>query len=73
MQFHLISKPSCQMCDEAKTLLTTKGHTYTEECLDTEAKREAYRVSNPTVRALPQVYQDGVRIGGYAALLKVVA
>jgi len=68
----IVSKPDCPYCKKAKSLLTEKG-------LSFEALEVGQDVSLTTLRALsnsdtvPQVFIDGLLIGGSEALTKYFA
>lgn len=70
MAYHVVSTPKCPLCDMAKNLLKAHGLEFTEEVLDTDKKRNAFKEKNPTIKSMPQVYQADVRIGGWGDLKK---
>lgn len=63
------SKENCPYCTSAKQWLTIRGIEYTEVMLKTDEERFAFfeRVGEG-VRTVPQIYVDGVRIGGFTEL-----
>lgn len=70
MNYHIVTIPKCPLCDISKNLLKGRGLEYTEEVLDTEKKREAFKAANPTIKVMPQVYENDVRIGSFSDLKK---
>jgi glutaredoxin len=71
------SKPNCQFCEQAKTLLNTTQHEYEIVNLDvgqTHKYGEKYISRDdlltliPNARTMPQIMQDGELIGGYTDL-----
>lgn len=68
MAYHVISIPKCALCLMAKNLLTAHGLEYTEEVLDTDKKRETFKAANPTIKVMPQIYEEGVLIGSWSNL-----
>ncbi len=69
MRIEVFSKSACPQCDAAKKLLAARGLAFTETRLDDEAERAAFYVKcGPSVRQMPQVFIDGIRVGGLAGL-----
>ena len=62
------SKYHCPYCDQAKTLLALHGITYEERRIGDGYTREDLLESVPTARTVPQIFLDGVLIGGYTEL-----
>lgn len=60
----------CKFCDKAKALLKAKGLAFEERQLyaDERAKFYVEHFIVPVDRAMPQIFIDDVRIGGYDAL-----
>ena len=62
------SKPNCVWCDRAKDLLTREGYVYNEKTLGVNATREELLEAVPNARSVPQIFMDGVYVGGYNEL-----
>jgi glutaredoxin 3 len=62
------SKPNCIWCDRAKDLLTREGYVYIEKILGVNATKEDLLESVPNVRSVPQIFVDGVYVGGFQEL-----
>lgn len=81
MAYVIYSKPGCGFCDKAKDLLTAKNISYNEIILDVGQDKDpsknyvsvdTLRELIPGVRTVPQIFKDGVLIGGFEALQKMV-
>ena len=79
--FTVYSKPNCPWCDRAKALLTAKGEAYEEIILDVgQAKVEGktyvsvaeLKAVVPNAQSVPQILHDGILVGGYTDLAKVL-
>mgnify|MGYP003582219561 CR=1 FL=1 len=79
--FTVYSKPNCPWCDRAKALLTSKGEAYEEIILDVgQPKDESktyvsvaeLKAVVPNAQSVPQILHDGVLVGGYTDLAKVL-
>lgn len=68
MQAIVWSKPSCPYCDRAKALLQMKGIEYEERVVGIGWTKEQLLESVPTARTVPQIFIDGLLIGGYDQL-----
>lgn len=66
----VFSKDNCPMCNQAKSLLAVKGHTFTEVNLGAEGMRETFMENYPGVKTVPYVVVDGKPIGGYSELVE---
>ena len=62
------SKNSCTFCDQAKNLLRMKGIEYEERNLSTDWTKEQLLEAVPTARTVPQIFLDGLLIGGFTEL-----
>ena len=65
MQALVWSKPNCPYCDRAKALLKLKNIEYEERVIGVNWTKEQLLESVPTARTVPQIFLDGVLIGGY--------
>lgn len=75
--FKVYSKPNCPYCVRAKELLTLKGLPFEVLDLDVGQVKDIngsyYTVPQlqklvPGARTVPQIFEDGVLIGGFDAL-----
>ena len=62
------SKDFCPYCDRAKALLTQKGIEFEERKIGHGWTKEQLLESVPTARTVPQIFIDGLLIGGYDQL-----
>lgn len=70
MQIHIVGKTGCPFCDKAKQYLTSNGIEYIYKAMDDANERQAFYASiGNGVRTVPQVYVDGIRLGGYQDLI----
>jgi glutaredoxin 3 len=76
------SKPNCTYCDQAKALLKMKNLDFSERILDVgQAKLpdkeyvsvEYLKSIVPTVKTVPQIFNDDNLIGGFDALKLLLA
>lgn len=79
--FTVYSKPACTYCEQAKALLEAKGLPYEVVNLDVgQAKVEGQNYISrndllakvPGARTMPQVLNDGVVVGGFTELKKLL-
>lgn len=68
MQAVVWSKVNCPYCDRAKALLQMKGIEYEERVVGIGWTKEQLLESVPTARTVPQIFIDGLLIGGYDQL-----
>jgi ribonucleoside-diphosphate reductase alpha chain len=66
----IYGKPNCPQCDMAKSLLDSRGIEYSYVDITTTGKTAAEITGRPDVRSLPQVYLNGVYVGGFNELYK---
>lgn len=62
------SKKNCVWCDRAKDLLTQNSIPYQEKNIETNATREQLMEAVPGAKSIPQIFIDGVYIGGFLEL-----
>lgn len=62
------SKPNCAYCDRAKALLQQRGIQYEERVIGIDYTKQQLLESVPTARTVPQIFIDGVYVGGYDQL-----
>lgn len=60
----------CEYCDKAKAWLDDRGYEYGEISTFADQREMLYRMFGLTGkhRTMPQIFINGVRIGGYAEL-----
>ena len=75
--YEIYSKPNCDFCVKAKTLLESKGLEYAELIIDIgQTKEEGLTYATvaqlkqrvPNARTVPQIFHNGKLIGGFDAL-----
>lgn len=64
------SKDFCPYCDQAKSLLKLQGIEFEERKIGDGYTREDLLESVPTAKTVPQIFLDGLLIGGYTELKK---
>lgn len=64
------SKNSCPFCVQAKALLASRDIEYEERNVEKDWTREQLLEAVPTARTLPQIFLDGILIGGFTELRK---
>lgn len=65
--FIIKTRPNCIWCDKAKNLLTEVGEAYTEQKHETDLELAAFRQAG--FKTFPQIFRNGVLIGGYSELV----
>ncbi len=74
MTVTVYSKPACQYCGKAKSLLTSLGYEYTEKVVTKDISlEEFFKEIGKTVRTIPQIMIDDEHIGGYNELMEFFA
>lgn len=68
MQAIVWSKIDCPYCDRAKALLKMKGIEYEERVVGVGWTKEQLLEAAPSARSVPQIFIDGLLIGGYDKL-----
>ena len=64
------SKDQCPYCDQAKTLLESRGIEYEERNVSQDWTREQLLEAVPNARTLPQIFLDQELVGGFTELRK---
>lgn len=62
------SKADCPHCDQAKRLMTQHGMTYEERSISSGWSREQLLEAVPTARSVPQIFINGLYVGGFQQL-----
>lgn len=68
MHIEIFTGPGCGYCDRAKALLAANGLAYTERDMAERVVRAEFAERLPREKALPQVFVDGIHVGGYEDL-----
>lgn len=63
------STPTCSFCKQAKAELQKRGIEYEERVIGVEWTKEQLLEVVPGARTVPQIFLDGVYIGGYTDLM----
>ena len=64
------SKETCPYCEQAKSLLESKGIEFEVRTIGVEYTKEQLLEAVPTARTVPQIFLDGELVGGYTELKK---
>lgn len=62
------SKDLCPFCEHAKRLLKSQNIEYEERNISRDFTREQLLEAVPGARTVPQIFLDGVLIGGFTEL-----
>jgi glutaredoxin len=77
MLFTVYTQPSCTFCEQAKSLIKSKGHTYQEVTLNVGQKQEEgktyipltqFKTKFPKVKSVPLIVEGNTIIGGFDQL-----
>ena len=64
------SKDQCAFCEQAKSLLESRGIEYEVRNISQDWTREQLLEAVPTARTVPQIFIDGELVGGFTELKK---
>lgn len=67
----IYSTQQCPYCVRAKDLLQAKGLSYEEVDVSTDIEQLQEMIQRSGNRTVPQLFIDGVAIGGYEELMKM--
>ena len=67
------SKEMCPHCEQAKSLLKTRGINFEERKIGQGFSREDLLEHVPTARSVPQIFINDKYIGGYTELKKFLS
>lgn len=67
------TKDNCTFCDQAKSLLESKGIPFETKKLGKDITREELIAKIPTARTMPQILKDNQPIGGFTELRQLLA
>ena len=62
------SKYQCTFCEQAKSLLASKGIEFEERKIGDGYTKEELLEAVPTARTVPQIFLDGELVGGFNEL-----
>ena len=68
--YTIYSKPSCGYCLQAKQLLEMEQLPFEYKNLGTHYGLDELMTLSPDAKSFPQVFKDGVLIGGYSNLVE---
>lgn len=71
--FTVYTKDNCAFCDQAKTLLESKGLPFQTIKLGEQITRDELLAKIPTARTMPQILKDDMVIGGFKELRQLLA
>lgn len=71
--YTVYTKDNCTYCDQAKSLLDSKGIPYTAVKLGEGISRDELLALIPTARTMPQILKNGIAIGGFTELRNALA
>jgi len=72
MHVVIYTRPECKFCNNAKSLLNSKGIGFNEQRLGEDFTREFLKENYPNAMTYPVVVVDGFHIGGYEELKKLL-
>lgn len=64
MRIEIFTGPGYGHCEAAKALLAARGLAYEERDMTDPAVRAEYAARLPRAKSIPQIFIDGVHIGG---------
>jgi glutaredoxin 3 len=64
MRIEIFTGPGCVHCEAAKSLLRARGLAFDERDMTDPEVRADYAARLPREKSIPQVFIDGVHIGG---------
>lgn len=62
------SQPSCPACTQAKAILNAANVPVTVQMVGTDITKQEFAARLPSARSVPQIFIDGVHIGGLKEL-----
>lgn len=63
------STPTCSFCKNAKAELTKRGIEYEERMIGVDWTKEQLQEMVPGAQKVPQIFIDGIYVGGYTELM----
>lgn len=67
-EFQIFTMDNCGYCEQAKSLLRSKGQAYQETKVGKDITRSEFLNQYPSQRTLPMIMKDGARLGGLSEL-----
>lgn len=68
--FTVYTKDNCTYCDQAKSLLSSKGVPYQVKKLGEDISRDELLALIPSARTMPQIMKGDQLVGGFMELRK---
>lgn len=68
--YTIYSKPNCSFCLQAKQLLEMEQLPFEYKNLGTHYSLDELMTLSPDAKSFPQVFKDGVLVGGYSDLVE---
>ena len=68
--YTIYSKPNCSYCLQAKQLLEMEQLPFEYKNLGTHYSLDELMTLSPDAKSFPQVFKDGVLVGGYSDLVE---
>ncbi len=68
-KIEIFTGPGCSYCDRAKTALRERGITFVERDIGDGTVLAEFRDRLPRVKSIPQIFDDGMHIGGFEDLM----
>ena len=68
--YTIYSKPNCSFCLQAKQLLEMEQLPFEYKQLGTHYSLDELMTLSPHAKSFPQVFKDGVLVGGYSDLVE---
>ena len=73
MIIEIYGKDGCSFCTKAHNLAKEKSREVTYKRLGVEYTKEEFESIFPNVHTVPQIFIDGLAIGGYRDLQRILA
>jgi glutaredoxin len=76
MKFTVYGKNNCKFCVSAKQLIKQSGHEYEELSVPEQVSRDDIQLyvnesgSDHVVKSVPQIFHEGVYVGGFKELVE---
>ena len=70
-EIKIYTKSTCPACDMAKKILSEKGATFTELCMDDKTEELNQLKARTGLQTVPQIFINGEMIGGCSDLMKL--
>ena len=70
-EIKIYTKSTCPACDMAKKILSEKGATFKEFCMDDKPEELNQLKAQTGLQTVPQIFINGEMIGGCSDLMKL--